>query len=255
MTDTEIDGPPRLSRLTFHNPLSEARAERLVRRVAGNAPSTVLDIGCGWGEFMMRVLAAAPGATGIGVDINAEDLARGRREAAERGLEGRVEFLEKSAQDAGLGPADLVLCLGSSQALSPVAPPEFTLEALRALRGLVNDGGRVLLGEGFWERTPTERELAGMWPGAAVSDHHDLATLLDLAVTAGFRPEWTETANLDEWEEFESGYQADLEVWLARNPGHPSAAGPRERLDRHRAQWMTYRGVLGIAYLTLVPAQ
>jgi hypothetical protein len=136
-----------------------------------------------------------------------------------------------------------------------VAPPEFTLEALRALRGLVNDGGRVLLGEGFWERTPTERELAGMWPGAAVSDHHDLATLLDLAVTAGFRPEWTETANLDEWEEFESGYQADLEVWLAQNPGHPSAAGTRERLDRHRAQWMTYRGVLGIAYLTLIPAQ
>ncbi|MBC2907686.1 SAM-dependent methyltransferase [Streptomyces cupreus] len=255
MTDTKTDGPSRLSRLTFHNPLSEARAERLIGRLAGNEPSTVLDIGCGWGEFMLRVLAAAPKATGVGVDINAEDLDRGRHEAEARGLAERVEFREQSAQDGGLGPADLVLCLGSSQALSSVAPPEHTVEALRALRGLVSDGGRVLLGEGFWERTPTAQELAGMWPGAAVSDHHDLATLLDLAVAAGFRPEWTETANRDEWEEFESGYQADAEVWLADNPGHPAAAETRERLDRHRGQWMNYRGVLGIAYLTLVAAR
>ncbi len=210
----------------------------------------MLDIGCGWGQFMMRVLDAAPGAKAVGVDINGEDLARGRREAAARGLGERVEFLERSARDTGLGPADLVLCMGSSQALGSTSE-----EALGALRGLVRDGGRVLLGEGFWERTPTAGELAGMWPGAAVSDHHSLADLLDLAVAAGFRPEWTETANRDEWEEFESGYQADAEVWLARNPGHPSAKETRERLDTHRGRWMTYRGVLGLAYLTLVPAQ
>lgn len=222
----------------------------MVRRLAGNGPSTVLDIGCGWGQFMLRVLDAAPEAQGVGVDINAEDLARDRREAAARGLAGRVEFREASARDGGLAPADLVLCMGSGQALGSTSE-----EALRALRGLVRDGGRVLLGEGFWERIPTPEELAGMWPGAAVTDHHDLAGLLDLAVGAGFRPEWTETANRDEWEEFESGYQADAEVWLAQNPGHPDAAGTRERLDRHRAQWMTYRGVLGIAYLTLVAAR
>jgi hypothetical protein len=93
-----------------------------------------------------------------------------------------------------------------------------------------------------------------MWPQASAADHHDLATLLDLAVAAGFRPEWTETANLDEWEKFESAYQADVEVWLAQHPDHPLAAETRERLDRHRAQWMSYRGVLGLAYLTLVPA-
>lgn len=92
-----------------------------------------------------------------------------------------------------------------------------------------------------------------MWPDAAVADHHDLATLVDLAIEAGFRPEWTETASLDEWEEFESAYLADVEVWLAEHPGHPLAAETRERADRHRARWLTYRGVLGLAYLTLVP--
>ncbi|MET9833454.1 class I SAM-dependent methyltransferase [Streptomyces sp. NPDC006385] len=249
------DEPPRLTRLTFHGPLSEARAHRLVQRLARTDPATVLDIGCGWGELMLRVLDAVPEASGVGIDVNAEDLARGRRNAEARGLGRRTAFVEESAVGTSRGPADLVLCVGASQALSAAEPPGHTTDALRELRRLVSDGGRVLLGEGFWERPPTPAELSGMWPGAAATDHHDLATLLDLVVDAGFRPEWTETANLDEWEEFESAYQADVEVWLAQNPDHPLAAETRERLDRHRAQWMSYRGVLGIAYLTLVPAR
>ena len=247
------DGPPRLTRLAFHSPLSEARADGIVRRLAATGPRTVLDIGCGWGDFMLRVLTAVPEARGVGVDVNARDLDRGRRDAAARGLAERVEFAEESAVGTGRGPADLVLCLGASQALSDAEPPEHTTEALRELRRLVADGGRVLLGEGFWQRPPTTAELAGMWPEARADEHYDLGTLLDHAVAAGFRPEWTETANADEWEEFESAYQADAEVWLAGHGDHPLAAETRERLDRHRAQWMSYRGVLGLAYLTLVP--
>ncbi|MGW7254682.1 SAM-dependent methyltransferase [Streptomyces sp. NPDC054834] len=250
---TEDNLPPRLTRLTFHGPLSEFRAAAMVRRLAGLRPATVLDIGCGWGELMLRVLDAVPDARGTGIDLRAEDLARGRLNAEARGLAGRVEFVEESALGTGRGPADLVLCLGAGQALSTAEPPAHTTEALRELRRLVTDGGRVMLGEGFWERTPTPAELSGMWPGASGEDHHSLARLVDLAVAAGFRPEWIETASPAEWEEFESAYQADTEVWLAGHPDHPLAAETRERLDRHRAQWMSYRGVLGLAYLTLVP--
>ncbi|MEU6917252.1 SAM-dependent methyltransferase [Streptomyces olindensis] len=239
--------PPRRTRLTFHGPLSEARANRLVHRLAGNAPATVLDIGCGWGELMLRVLAAAPGATGTGIYLDAEDLARGRQVAQARGLSDRVRFLEESATGTTRGPADLVLCVGASQALGDLS------RALAELRRLVRDDGRVLLGEGFWQRTPAPAELSRMWPDAAATDHPDLATLVDLTVEAGFRPEWTETASHDEWEEFESAYLADTEVWLAGNPGHPLAEENRQRADRHRAAWMAYRGVLGLAYLTLVP--
>ena len=255
MTSTETentepgDGPPRLTRLTFHGPLSEERATRIVRRLAGAAPRTVLDLGCGWGELMLRVLTAVPEARGTGVDLDARDLDRGRRNAEARGLGERVVFVEESAVGTVRGPADLVLCVGASHALAPEIS-----EALRALRRLVADGGRVLLSEGFWQRPPTAAELARMWPEASADDHLDLATLVDLAVAAGFRPEWVETANADEWEEFESGYQADAEVWLAGHGDHPLATETRERLDRHRAQWMSYRGVLGITYLTLVPA-
>ncbi|AZQ36104.1 class I SAM-dependent methyltransferase [Streptomyces cyaneochromogenes] len=253
--DTTTGHPPRLTRLTFHSPLSETRANTLVHRLTRTNPTTVLDIGSGWGELMLRILTAAPEAKGIGLDISPQDLARGRRNAEARGLTHRAEFVEESTIGTSRGPADLVLCIGASQALSTAPPPDHTTEALRELRRLVTDNGRVLLGEGFWQRPPTPAELSGMWPGAAATDHFDLATLLDLAVAAGFRPEWTETASLDEWEEFESAYQADTEIWLAQHPDHPLAAETRERLDRHRAQWMSYRGVLGLAFLTLVPAR
>ncbi|MGW2960483.1 SAM-dependent methyltransferase [Streptomyces sp. NPDC001220] len=247
-TTAHDDLPPRLTRLTFHGPLSETRAAAMVRRLAATRPTTVLDIGCGWGELMLRLLEAVPHAHGVGLDVHAGDLARGRRAAEARGLADRVEFAEESAAGTARGPADVVLCLGASQALG-----DDLVTALRELRRLVSDGGRVLLGEGFWQRTPTEAELSGMWPGASTADHHDLAALVDLAVAAGFRPEWTETASPAEWEEFESAYQADQEVWLATNPGHPLATETRARLDTHRSSWLTYRGVLGLTYLTLVP--
>jgi SAM-dependent methyltransferase len=255
MSDDDL--PPRLTRLTFHGPLSDARATRLVDRLAGTRPRTVLDIGCGWGELMLRLLEAVPGATGVGLDLNGEDLARGRANAAARGLAGRAEFAEESGLDAagnGRGPADVVLCLGASHALSGEEPPGHTPAALAALRGLVAPGGRVLLGEGYWQRPPDHAELAAMWPGAHAGELTGLAGLADLAVAAGFRPAWIETADGGEWDDFESGYLADKEEWLAAHADHPRAEETREQADRHRASYLRgYRGVLGIAYLTLVP--
>ena len=113
----------------------------------------------------------------------------------------------------------------------------------------------MLLAEGFWHRTPTEAELAGMWPGTSAAEFGDLASLVDGAVGAGFRPAWVETATLEEWEDFESGYQCDEEEWLAAHGDHPKAAEVRAQVDQHRSFWLRgYYGLLGQAYLTLVPA-
>ncbi|MEU6931334.1 class I SAM-dependent methyltransferase [Streptomyces sp. NPDC046374] len=250
---TNDDLPPRLgSGLTFHGPLSEARAGRLVARIAAISPGSVLDIGCGQGELLLRVLDAVPGAKGVGIDIDGPELARGRERAAGRGLAGRVDYVEESGVGTAQGPADVVLCLGSGQALCEGDTYDPAV-ILRELRRLVRPGGRVVLGEGFWERTPTEAELGAMWPGARADDHLSLAALVDLAIEAGFRIAWTETASQEEWEEFESGYRHDAEVWLAAHPEHPQAAETRARVDRQRSAWLGYRTVLGIAYLTLVP--
>ena len=252
MTDDDL--PPRYTRLTFHGPLSEARAARLVDRVTRTPPATVLDLGCGWGELMLRVLAAVPGAVGTGIDLSGRDLARGRDGAAARGLAGRVSFVEESAAGTGRGPADLVLCVASSHALSAAKPPRHTTDALHALRRLVNPGGRVLFGEGFWEHPPSPAEIAALWPGITAEDHYDLAGLTDQAISAGFRPEWIEAASLEEWDDFESGVAADTEEWLAGHQDHPLAAETREKADDRLSIWLRgSRGCFGLAYLPLIP--
>jgi hypothetical protein len=165
-----------------------------------------------------------------------------------------VRFVEESGIGTAHGPADVVLCLGAAHALTDAAPPEHFPAALEALRARVAPGGRVLLGEAFWQRPPTAAELGAMWPGASAAENHDLAGLVDVAIAAGFRPEWIETAGADEWDDFESGYQAGTEQWLAAHSDHPSAPAIRERVDTHRSSWLRgYRGVLGLAYLTLIP--
>lgn len=252
MTAPPIAAPPKFgaaTRLRFHGPLSAERANRLIAELAVRGPASVVDYGCGWGEFLARVLAAVPGACGTGIDIHGPDIARGRALAAERGLADRATFTEGSAADHA-APAELVVSLGAYQAFGTIP------EALQALRTRVRPGGRLLFGCEIWDRTPTASQLAAMWPGTAVEDCRYLPDVVDLAVAAGFRPLRVETATRGEWEEFESGYAADLEEWLLDNADHPEAADVRTKLDEHLSIWL--RGthdVLGFAYLTLgVPA-
>jgi cyclopropane fatty-acyl-phospholipid synthase-like methyltransferase len=233
------------ARLTFHGPLSHEHADRLAAELAAARPGSVVDYGCGWGELLLRVLDAAPGARGIGVDIYGPDIARGRENAEARRLSGRVAFIEGSATDHA-NPADVVLNCGAYQAFGTIP------EALKALRALVNPGGLLLFGAEIWHRTPSEEQLANMWPGVQVEDCVYLPDLVDAAVLEGFRPLRIQTATRGEWEEFESGFAAGSEEWLLAHADHPEAQQVRARLDEHRSIWLRgHRDVQGFAYLTL----
>lgn len=225
--------------LTFIAPLSDARADALADRLAARSPGTLLDVGCGWGELLLRVGARAAGARGLGVDTEERHLERARNRARELGVDSRVTF-ENRPGDELTEPADVVICIGSSQAFGDSAA-----DALVALRGLVRPGGCLVLGEGTWEvRGPVEPDR--VWDDVVALP--SIAGLTDLAVAAGYRPLWVEAASQDELFAFESGYLADLEEWLMRHDD----AEVRARADEHRSRWLHgYRNAFGFAYLTL----
>lgn len=237
------NAPGYYDHLSFNAPLSDARAAALGVRLARARPATILDLGCGWGELLLRLLGSCAAATGRGVDTDGRLVERARAAAAERGLAERVAFATASAA-AEAEPADLVLCIGSGHALADNLP-----ETLAALRDHTRPGGRVLLGEGFWEpRGPVDRSL--VYDDLLAMP--DLAGLTEASIEAGLRPLWIETANADEWATFESGYLADDEEWLHEHHGHADAERVRAGADEHRTAWLRgYQHGLGFAYLTL----
>lgn len=248
MTTPRID--PLHDDTTFHGPLSEERATRLIGSLGALDGAHVVDAGCGWAEFLLRVLEAHPTATGLGIDRDAEAIDHGRANAAARGLSERVELVAGDLSEWTETPADVLIVNGASQVWGG-DPLDHTANALRAAQRILRPGGRLLLGEGFWEREPTEAQLAAM--PVPRDQYGSMADLVDVALDHGFRLLWLEQASQDEWDEFESRHGLAWERWLLANPDSPHAPEIRAKADRQRAfRLRGWRGTLGMAYLTLV---
>lgn len=246
--------PPHLG-LTFMSPLSQERADRLAAFVATDLTGTVADVGCGWAELLLRVVAAAPESRGLGVDLDAEAIAHGRRLAEERGLADRVDLVAGPAEEVLPASVDAVICIGASQIWGAPVEEKKPLDyraALDALRAALPRGGRAVYGEGIWSTAPSAQAVAPL--AGRLDEFVSLPELLDLTVEAGFQPLLVTEASIDEWDEFETGFCAAYVRWLAENPAdHPEADEVRARAARQRAAYFRgYRGVLGMAYLGLV---
>lgn len=236
MTDTLAAA--RYARLRWNSPLAEDHADLLLDRLDLTADTTLVDIGCGWGELLLRAVARTYNrATGIDSDPLALD--RGRRAAVERGLVDRVDFVEEKAE-SWRGTADRAICIGASHALGG------TRAMLTALADRV-PSGRVLVGDGCWANPPTPAAL-----DLFGNEFLSLADLVAAANSAGWRVMHVSTADQREWDDFESRHRAGQQEWLLDNPGDPRAGEVREWIDsRERVYLSSYRGVLGFAYLVL----
>jgi SAM-dependent methyltransferase len=149
--------------LRFMTPLSEQRAEALVSFLARDLRGLVLDVGCGWGELLLRVITAAPDAVGFGIDLDTESIEHARQLAAQRGLNQRVTLVCGDAKTESPKEADALICIGASQIWGPPVednqPLDYT-SALIALRAKVPPGAHVVYGEGIWSQPPTPKAVA-----------------------------------------------------------------------------------------------
>ncbi len=218
MTPLNDLGRARYADMRWNTPLSVEHAQLLLERSELQAAAKLLDLGCGWGELLMRAVeAGGPGTTGVGVDTDEQVLARARPLATSWGLDGRVHFV--CAESATWGQrADRVLCVGASHAWAGVEP------ALQALARLVRPGGRVLFGDSCWERPPTAA-AAAMFGQDVIA----LADVVRLARTTGWQVLHLSTADLREWDDFEASWRRGRPALAAR----PPARGPGQRGPGH----------------------
>ena len=226
--------------LTWNTPLSDAHADRLLSRLELSSAHRIVDLGCGRGRLLLQALARAPTARGVGVDLDRWELDQGRTSAKESGLEGRVTFVAHDASKYD-GVGDRVLCIGAAHAWGG------TETALVRLRAKTVPKGRLLFGDGFWTRPPPKRLVEVFGPLTS-----SLEALLSLARTSGWQILQSDTADLEEWDQFEEASYRGLERFAKRAPDHPLSGSARKYAERRRKEYYDgYRGTLGFAYLVL----
>jgi predicted O-methyltransferase YrrM len=120
--------------------------ETLVTAVRQVRPTRVLDVGCGAGQNLAAMLAAAPVAEGTGVEVDEAVADLAERLLAQRGLAGRARVLRGDVMalaaggEAG-GPYDLALLANVVYYL----PLPERVSLFRALAGLLSEGGALLV--------------------------------------------------------------------------------------------------------------
>ncbi|MER5728140.1 class I SAM-dependent methyltransferase [Streptomyces sp. NPDC002138] len=221
-------------------PLDDTSVQRLLDSGVARDQARLVDLGCGTAEWLLRALAAHPGARAEGVDVSPEALEQASAAARARGLQDRLVLHQQAAADfTAPHPFDLILSVGSTHAFGGLLP---TLDAAAAQ---LAPGGRVLIGDGFWEREPTPEAVE------MLGNYADLATTLDKITAAGWTPVLGHVSTRRELDDYEWALWGTLADWALDHPDDADSAQALETAAERRSEWLgTYRESFG--FLTLV---
>ncbi len=224
--------------LALYNPLSDADLDAAIAGLDLAPGARVLEVACGRAETLRRI-AARWSISGVGYDVDAELIGRGR-DTTGAGVELAV------ADQPPDGPFDLAVCIASSHALGGFPA------ALERLRELVVPCGQVLLGEGYWRRPPGSANLKALGD-AREEELTGYGGLLAAAEGAGLVPLWSCVASERDWDRYEWTLVLNCERWAAQHADDPAAEALRERAAgaRRRMAMASGRETLGFALLLL----
>ncbi|MER6202686.1 class I SAM-dependent methyltransferase [Streptomyces sp. NPDC001586] len=223
------------------SPLDDDSVSRLLERGAPRGDERVLDLGCGTAEWLLRALAGRPLLHAEGVDISEDALAQARSEADRRGVGERLVLHRQAAEDfVSRQPFDLVVSVGATHAFGGLLP------TLAAARKHLAPGGRVLIGEGFWDRTPSPEAVE------ILGEFADLATTVDRVEADGWTPVTGHVSTRRELDDYEWACWGSLASWALDHPAHPDSAQALETASLRRSEWLRgYRDTWGFVSLVL----
>jgi cyclopropane-fatty-acyl-phospholipid synthase len=116
-----------------------AKRELICRKLALKENERVLDVGCGWGSFVIHA-AANYGIQAVGITLSPAQAELARRRVAEAGLEDRVEIRIADYRDLGGEHYNAIASIGM---VEHVGSSQIDVYATQ-LAGLLEPGGKLL---------------------------------------------------------------------------------------------------------------
>jgi ubiquinone/menaquinone biosynthesis C-methylase UbiE len=219
----------------FSSPVSVETLDRVLALSGASHDWRAIDLGCGPAAMALH-LAERYGMRVEAVDRSPVMLALARSRVAGQPGGGRIRFHEAESMDflATAAPCDLLVAVGAGMLVPGAADNRAQLAALAEA---VRPGGRLLWGETFWKRPPSEALRTATGPVAALYASH--ADYVAAGEAAGLTPLYAAVSSDQEWDEYAWRYSSAVEAYAAANPDDPVAAGMRQRIRGWRRMYLT----------------
>ncbi len=224
------------------NPTSEEKLARLVELVHLPRDARVVDIACGKGEFLIR-LVEANGVQGVGVDISPYCITEAERRLKARAPQAAITFSQMNGADFTPDKSHsftLASCIGASWIFGGHAG------TLDALVHMVEPNGWVIAGEPYWLREPPQEYLRAT--GLTRDDFGSHAENVQAGERRGLDLVHTLVSSGDDWDRYE-GLQWYATAQYARaHPDDPDLPELLERVAKDKSAYLRWgRDTLGWA--------
>lgn len=221
---------------TYCNPLDSERFEALLHLLRLDSNSTVLDIACGKGEFLVR-LAELYHVTGVGVDISSYFIKETQAKAKDRVSNASLTFIQLDAKNykppEGL-LFDLTSCIGATWVWDGYKG------TLQALKGMTRSGGTIIVGEPYWLKTPDPEYLKvdNMKKETYADNHYDnVKTGESLGLTCVY----TLVSTQQDFDHYETLTWMAITDYAEANPTDPDLAEILKRMKHEKRAYLQWR--------------
>ncbi|MBQ4837820.1 SAM-dependent methyltransferase [Pseudoalteromonas luteoviolacea] len=228
--------------MEYNSPLGSAKEKHLISLLQLPKGSSVLEIGCGNGRLLHKILEAYESCV-VGIDIDATLIQKASAFASSRFNTDRFQFVcdDISNVEVSNGSYDLIVCNGASHAYGNLSC------ALGTMARFLKPNGRMLLGECFWIQRPDTAYLNFL--GVPENFYLSHFTTVKVAQAHGFQALYATTSSVEEWDNFEWGRVMQAQAALKDCPNDADIQAKIEQLNTWMDAYLRWgRETLGYGF-------
>ena len=224
------------------NPMSIDKLDGLFSLLNLKPGSKVMDIACGKGEFLIRLVELF-NIYGIGVDISPYFLKDCKEKKNERVSNSDIKFIEMDG--AKYRPKinelfDLTMCIGASFVYDGF------IGTINALKKMTKPSGMIILGEPYWLKEPDNEYLK--MSGIKKEEYNSHYGNIDIGEKERLKCIYTLVSNHDDWDHYETLQWWSAYDYITVNPDDPDNSELLNEIEKAKMGYLLYgRDTLGWA--------